>query len=24
VIQFARGMNIILCGPTIPWTGIGK
>ena len=20
----AREMNIILCGPIIPWTGIGK
>jgi len=23
VIHLAREMNIILCGPTIPWTGIG-
>jgi len=24
MIHFAGKMNIILCGPTIPWTGIGK
>jgi len=24
MIHLAREMNIILCGPTTPWTGVGK